>query len=49
MAPLLSLLKELLDIVLASKDPDAAMRRAIVAAETEAMNMGADEALRKLP
>ena len=45
---LMSLLKQLLDIVLASKDPDAAMRRAIVAAETEALNTAADEALKRL-
>lgn len=49
MGPLLSLLRQLIDIVLASKDPDAAMRRAIVAAETEAMNEAADAILRKLP
>lgn len=48
MGPLLSLLKQLIDIVLASPDPDAAMRRAIVAAETEALNAAADEALKRL-
>ena len=48
MMPLLSLLKQLLDVVLASRDPDAAMRRAITAAETEALNVAADEALKRL-
>ncbi len=46
---LLELLKRLLDIVLASPDPDAAIRRAIVAAETEALNVAADEMLQRLP
>lgn len=45
---MLELLKRLLDIVLSSPNPDAAMRRAIVAAETEALNVAADEALKRL-
>jgi hypothetical protein len=45
---MLELLKRLLDIVLASPNPDAAMQRAIAAAETEALNVAADEALKRL-
>jgi hypothetical protein len=44
----MTLLRKLIDIVLASSDPDAALRRAIVAAETEALNVAADEALKRL-
>lgn len=48
MTQLLLLFRELLDIILASPDPHAALARAKVAAETEALNVAADEALRRL-
>ena len=38
----------LLDIILSSKNPPAALERARVAAETEALNFAADEALKRL-
>lgn len=45
---MLQLLKELIEIILASPDPRAAITRAKVAAETEALNVAADEALKRL-
>ena len=45
---MIELLKELLEIILASPNPRAALERAKVAAETEAINTAADEALKKL-
>ncbi len=44
----LMLLKELIEIILNSSDPVAAIKRAKEAAATEALNIAADEALKRL-
>lgn len=49
LAEVLSFVAELVGIIAKSPDPRAAMQRARVAAETEALNVAADEALRRLP
>lgn len=49
MQVILKLLGELLAIVLASPNPEAALKRAKVAAETETLNAAADEALKEMP
>ena len=45
---LLLLLKELIDIILSSSDPQEALQRAKTAAETVAMNTAVDETLKRL-
>jgi hypothetical protein len=49
MSIFLRMFKELLDIIIASPNPQAALERAKTAAATEALNVAADEALKRMP
>lgn len=48
LAEVLAFVAELVGIIARSPDPRSAMQRAKVAAETEVLNLAADEALRRL-
>ena len=47
-AEVLAFILEIVSIIKNSSNPSAAMKRAITAAETEALNVAADEALKRL-